>query len=126
MSFNWFDYHRIAVELQSGNSRNPTLKDAYLRSCVSRAYYSAYHIALNYAKSKFNFRPPRDRSVHKQLQIIFKNNNLFDLSDDLVYLQRLRNFCDYDDFVSEIQIKSQNAIKISSRINNEIVQLSKH
>lgn len=125
MSFNWFDYHRVAVELKSGNLRNPTLQDAYLRSCVSRAYYSAYHIALDFAKSKFNFSPSKDRSVHKQLQVVFKNNNLLDLSDDLFNLQRLRNFCDYDDYVQKIQIKSESAIKISSRINNEIDQLSK-
>lgn len=50
MSFDWRNYHELAIELKKQAGTSPAMKEALLRASISRAYYSAYNVALEYAK----------------------------------------------------------------------------
>lgn len=68
MSFPWQDYLALAQAL--GNApRGDDLREAKYRSAISRAYYAAYHHALQYYQQTYRRRPPavRDGGVHKAL-----------------------------------------------------------
>lgn len=58
MSFSWEDLLSLAEELAEAPSGDG-LREAKHRSAISRAYYAAYHRALNYYRVKHRGLPPR-------------------------------------------------------------------
>lgn len=56
MPFDWADYRAVAETLR----RNAD--EASLRSAISRAYYCAYHQAVNHLSQHFNFQTSKDKS----------------------------------------------------------------
>jgi uncharacterized protein (UPF0332 family) len=86
------DFHALAVELltKSTPSRN--------RSAISRAYYAAFHVALDHLQAA-GFTIARNDSVHREV------SRLLDWSDDATLknvgaklndLRGARNRADYD------------------------------
>lgn len=73
MRFNWSDYFKLAQELvrQSLRSR---IKEAKLRSAISRAYYAAYIKARNHLRDKDGVTIPR-RDVHQYVINFFSNSS---------------------------------------------------
>jgi uncharacterized protein (UPF0332 family) len=55
MPFDWNDYLTIAKEFKTRtDGQTPSnLNEAMQRTAVSRAYYSMFHLALEYAKNHF-------------------------------------------------------------------------
>ena len=62
MSFDWKLYVELSEELIN-NQKTPSLKDAYLRSAVSRAYYAIFCTAKQLLVPKTVFFPRED--IHK-------------------------------------------------------------
>jgi hypothetical protein len=61
MPFDWNDYLTIAKEFKTRtDGQTPSnLNEAMQRTAVSRAYYSMFHLALEYAKNHFGYNPQR-------------------------------------------------------------------
>ena len=71
MCFDWTDFLTFAEGLQL-TPDTPGPLEAALRSAASRAYYSAFHHALDFA-CKEGFEPSFQASDHKQVQKHFRN-----------------------------------------------------
>lgn len=68
--FGWEDYLALATYLGNNANNQGSLKDAMLRTAISRAYYSAFNFAKFYLTSNgHSFVKSAD--VHKQVQSIF-------------------------------------------------------
>ena len=73
MSFDWLAFLSFAKALYS-DPNSPGPSEAALRSAASRAYYSAFHSALNMAKSE-GFAPTYSGQDHSNIQAHFRNYN---------------------------------------------------
>jgi uncharacterized protein (UPF0332 family) len=71
MRFDWTDFLTFAEALQL-TPDSPGPPEAALRSAASRAYYAAFHHALDLA-CKEGFGPSFQASDHKQVQDHFRN-----------------------------------------------------
>lgn len=71
MSFDWKLYVDLSAELIN-HQRTPLLKDAYLRSAVSRSYYGVFCIARNLLIPKTVFFPQKD--IHKFVREQYNNS----------------------------------------------------
>jgi len=123
MSFDWVDLLRLAEALESAPD-SPGPPEAALRSAVSRAYYAAFHCALNLA-SKEGFVPSYSGDDHQKVQAHFRNSSPSDsnhrkIAVELGRLYRNRCAADYDD-----ALRSQPGSLASLSINMARSVLSK-
>ena len=83
-------------ELMSNNS----IKEAYYRAAISRAYYAAFCSARNYLRDTLNLRIPLE-NTHNFVINEFKERwdikNSRTISNTLYTLRKDRNNADYDD-----------------------------
>ena len=70
MSYNWAEFLQLAEALQSDPS-SPGPSEAALRSAASRAYYAAFHCAVNFAR-KEGFEPDYSGRDHGKIQSHFR------------------------------------------------------
>ena len=72
VSNDWNDYLEIAKDFKTKTDGLPqsNLNEAMQRTALSRAYYSAYHLAVNYAKVNFNYNPdkPGPNKAHSDIR----------------------------------------------------------
>ncbi len=118
MPFDWFTYRTVAETL----SRNAD--EASHRSAVSRAYYCAYHQALNHLSEHHNFQFSEDKPAHDQVWREFNNkgpsyNQVWMNGDKL---KKLRVDADYR---SDAAI-SANAAAASLKLSDRIIESLQH
>ncbi len=110
-NFNWEDYFSLAEKL----SNQKTLKKACLRSAASRAYYSLYNIALDYAcntlkgnKKFIQYAWPDNPHIKLARHYRGLNNTNFkDIGHTLSVAREVRKDCDYfDSSIDEPKIKN--------------------
>lgn len=98
MSFDWSEYLTLAQELASTSTNSP-IKEAKLRSAISRAYYASFCKARNLLISK---EGPIPYGVNVHWYVVDK----FETSSQAVYqtigqflhhLRSTRNIIDYKD-----------------------------
>lgn len=92
MSFDWKEFHEVAVHLEDHSS-----KEAYQRSAVGRYYYSCYHSVKNYFERN-HFHLGFQGSPHQTLINCLKsfgNDDEVDLAEALSRLRGYRNKADY-------------------------------
>lgn len=70
MSFNWTEFLTLAEALQS-DPDSPGPPEAALRSAASRAYYAAFHCALDFA-TREGFTPTYTGEDHSRIQDHFR------------------------------------------------------
>lgn len=70
MPFDWSAYRAVAETLK-GNA-----DEASQRGAISRAYYFAYHQALNHLTEHHNFQLSEERPAHDQVWREFSNKGL--------------------------------------------------
>lgn len=70
MPFDWSDYHVVAATLSKNTD------EASQRSSISRAYYCAYHLALNHLSEHHNFQYSEGKPAHDQVWREFNNKGL--------------------------------------------------
>jgi len=90
MSFDWKKYLSLAEELAQNS------EESYLRSSVSRAYYSVFCIVRNETVGK----QYKKSDVHNKVIEILKNKedkNLKKIGWNLDELRKVRNKADYDE-----------------------------
>lgn len=114
MSFDWHAYHRLAVELHRIKNNTINEPEAFLRTAVSRAYYSAYHKALDFAEKNFGFIPQKNAKDQQNLISCYRTNKEFDVVNDLVTLRSNRTRCDYENTVPNLEKVTNSSITKSS------------
>jgi hypothetical protein len=90
---NWRDFLPLAARLAGGST------EAEWRSAVSRAYYTAFHVARRLL-SDLRFTVPRADRAHQYLVFRLGNSGepaVEQAGRDLETLRRLRNRADYDE-----------------------------
>jgi hypothetical protein len=79
MSFDWDDYLTIAKDFETKSNGLPqsNMKEAMQRVALSRAYYSMYHLAVEYAKTHFGYIPRRNGSnqFHADVRIEYQKQS---------------------------------------------------
>lgn len=90
MSFDWTDFLALAEALESAPDL-PGPPEAALRSAVSRAYYAAFHCAMNVA-SEEGFDPSGSGSDHRNVPLHFRRHKTNDTRCKIALeLDRLRD-----------------------------------
>ena len=95
MPFQWSEYLELAEFLVTQQNA-PYSQKAARRSAVSRAYYSAFCSARDYAQAHHGFEPKGRPGDHVALREHFKNRKQGAIADGLQQLREWRNECDYD------------------------------
>jgi len=70
MSYDWAEFLKLAASLESAPD-SPGPREAALRSAASRAYYAAFHHALDRAIEE-GFSPAYTGDDHKRVQAHFR------------------------------------------------------
>lgn len=115
MPFDWREYLNLAQSLQS-HTGGSFSQEAAFRCAVSRAYYAAFCHARNFARDKQSFKPSYNTQDHSAVRRHFRKNNRQDIARILDGLKDWREICDYEDTVSNIEVRLKNAIKASNKI----------
>ena len=71
MSYDWAEFLKLAESLKSAPD-SPGPREAALRSAASRAYYAAFHSALDHATTE-GFSPAYTGDDHKRVQAHFRH-----------------------------------------------------
>jgi uncharacterized protein (UPF0332 family) len=101
MTFEWFHYLNLAKELEesSRQSKEDSEFEAKSRSCISRAYYAAFHAALLYLEKKTDYLlKGNGRDSHSEVINLFKvekNSKLRLIGTELNELRIARTRADY-------------------------------
>ncbi len=86
------EFFDVAVQLSNGKSA------AELRSCVSRAYYAAFHAAREFVDIECRVNLPADAACHKKLHELLESSGnalLIGVGRQLSSLREARNNADY-------------------------------
>jgi uncharacterized protein (UPF0332 family) len=97
MPYEWKDFLYFAENLFASPD-HPGPQEASMRSSISRAYYAAYHAALD-AGERDGYKRGRSANEHKTICLYFKNSRSKirkKISSDLWRLRKYRNQADYD------------------------------
>ncbi len=89
---NGRDFFELAVQLYDGESASE------LRSCVSRAYYGAFHVAREFVDAECRVNLPADAACHTKLHQLLEssgNDILANIGRRLGSLRNARNSADY-------------------------------
>ena len=99
MPFDWKEYLALARFLESQTGDGFTT-EATTRCAVSRAYYSVFCYARNYAQKKLGYVIRRDGQDHKEVREHFIKKGRDTIANKLETLHRFRTNCDYDEVMS--------------------------
>lgn len=117
MKFNWSEYLTLARQL-AGKETNPASEEAKLRAAASRAYYAAFIKARNFLRDGDGLVIPR-KSTHQYVIKQFKSSPDRARKKIGRRLERLRDYrvlADYQDAVSELPDKTEEALTLARRI----------
>jgi uncharacterized protein (UPF0332 family) len=109
---NWRDFLPLAARLAGGTT------EAEWRSAVSRAYYTAFHVARGLL-SDLRFTVPRADRAHQYLVFRLSNTSESTVEQagrDLEILSRLRNRADYDETPALTPPQASAAVQVAGGI----------
>ena len=116
MSFNWRSYIQLANELIN-YKKTSTIQEAYLRSAISRSYYSVFCIARNLLINKGVTIPMHN--THKFVRKEYQNStNRIEkkVAKDLSRLWKDRKDADYEDNVIINKNRATTSYQLSHRL----------
>lgn len=111
MKFDWSNYLEVAETLYnevistSNQANSASINEAKVRSCISRAYYSAFCLTRNYLRDFEGYSNLKTLkfSVHEYVIEELRNSKKRDFKNLGIILERLREYrveVDYQDMVS--------------------------
>jgi len=115
IGFNWTLYLELAKELIY-NSEQTSLKEASLRTGISRAYYGVFCIARNYLERAVSV--PK-KEVHKFVIEYYEsssNRTMNQIGADLDRLRKARNGADYENNFQVNEFKAKVKYQLSQKI----------
>jgi uncharacterized protein (UPF0332 family) len=111
LPFDWLNYLELAKELnEEVESRWERLSEAVKRTIVSRAYYSAFCYIRNYEHKHRNLKIKHKPEDHQNLIEHLKKIGRNEIANKLSNLRTIRNNCDYDDVVENIDETVEGAL----------------
>jgi uncharacterized protein (UPF0332 family) len=113
MAFDWELFLTVARKLIDPAS-NP--EEPEFRSSVSRAYYSAFHVALDYAEKNEHFIRRGYAGDHGALIAHFKRSNKQRVFEKLKDLRGWREQCDYDEQIDNLPFMTEYAIPFAQLV----------
>lgn len=125
--FQWREFNQLSTDLLS-HTISPGLENAVYRTCVSRSYYAAFHIALEYGEENEFESWKCFRSIHNELINYFAvssnpEERLISLNLDRIRKERV--IADYESSLDSNPCRwAEKAIKESILVINEIDLLS--
>lgn len=128
MSFDWIEFLTFAEALQSAPDK-PGPAEAALRSAASRAYYAAFHQALNVAR-KEGFVSSYQKGDHEAIRTHFRNHEPSDpvrrkIALELERLWDQRRQADYDPILQKEPISlAGHAIGMARRVLEGLASLA--
>ncbi|MTJ11793.1 HEPN domain-containing protein [Anabaena sp. UHCC 0187] len=124
MKFDWLSYLEVAQTLYnevintSNQGNSASIDEAKIRSCISRAYYSAFCSTRNYLRDFEGYSNliGLTRGVHEYVIQELKSSKERDfiiLGQTLERLRSLRNEVDYEDSIVSYRLipKAEQALK---------------
>jgi len=99
MSFNWKEFLKLAQLLKEDKDIKCNKEAAY-RSAVSRAYFSAFCFARNYAQANLDYQPLFNADDHSHIREHYRIYNMDEIARLLDHLRGWRNECDYFDEIN--------------------------
>ncbi|MDB9457712.1 HEPN domain-containing protein [Dolichospermum circinale CS-1225] len=111
MKFDWSNYLEVAETLYnevistSNQANSASINEAKVRSCISRAYYSAFCLTRNYLRDFEGYSNLKTLkfNVHNYVIEELRNSKKRDFNKLGIILERLREYrveVDYQDMVS--------------------------
>lgn len=124
--FSWEQFIDIAQFLvQETKKRDSDIPDeAAYRCAISRSYYAAFHIALDYAMDKFGYRPERAGADHGELRDFMNHHGDAQSGRIAEKLTRLRNWRNQSDYDAPAYTINQNTAENAIREAQEIVDIT--
>ncbi|HLP91467.1 MAG TPA: HEPN domain-containing protein [Nostocaceae cyanobacterium] len=137
MNFDWSSYLEIAQILYdevintSNQENSASIKEAKIRSAISRAYYSAFCLTRNYLRDFEGYTDlaTRTKGVHEYVISELQNSTQQDFINLGNYLDRLRSLrveADYKDNagVNLLIAKAKIALKDAKKVVDLIEKLT--
>lgn len=116
MTFDWREYLTLSRFLQA-QTEQAFSHEAACRSAVSRAYYSAFCCARNYARDRQAFLPFYDSRDHAEVRGHFvRQPGQSEIASLLGSLRQWRNHCDYRDTVRQLPKMVVDSIKAAQDV----------
>ncbi len=128
MSFDWFDYLKLARTLAK-DATSSDFAEASLRSAISRAYYSAYCASRNFASQRSEIKLTGGVNDHRVVQNHYINSSDRDYRRVGTWLARLRNnrnTADYDDTLEgDAGSLAQSSIALAENVFQALIEIPK-
>lgn len=118
MSFDWEEYHKVAVMLSESNDSSCSA-EARHRAAISRAYYAALNTAKQYVIQAHGVKPRRGNNSHKwvldQIETAW-DPRAADVHQKLNKLRRLRTNADYKPRMKRTEAEMRTALRLSIHV----------
>ena len=126
MSFDWADFLTLADALVC-DPDSPGPEEASLRTAISRAYYAAFRVALNFGRDKGEFTPTQTGQDHRLVRDHFRSSSQRirrKIGLDLGRLYDNRRNADYDDVLSgRPDSLAQSSVAVAQNVLNALSSL---
>lgn len=109
MSFDWKQFLSLAAALQQSPLASLD-REAVLRTCIGRAYYSAFCSARDSLAASGAFTPANDERDHRLVVLALRRARLNASAERLLELPFRRNQCDYEPLVEQIETLALRAL----------------
>jgi hypothetical protein len=117
MCFDWKDFLRLAEHLAGVPSASSSYsQEAAKRTAVSRAYYAALCYALERYSQTGDFQRTHSPQDHKLLRDYLQRKFGTEKADELNELRVLRNCCDYEGVVNNLEDTVSQALELAKQI----------
>jgi len=121
MSFDWNDYHDLAVDLTNAQLPFTASEEARLRSSVSRAYYCAHALSKQYVGKKVKLgKGPQVHGIVISHLETDSDPLIAQAGLDLKTMRKARNKADYDENFSGWNIQASEALRRGYDIRNAL------
>ncbi len=125
MTFNWIDYFNLAENSYNFacNDTSCTIKEAYYRNSISRAYYAVYCEVRNYVKDRDKAEFGSSEHLKLQIHLMGQDGKKRTIGNQLKGLHQDRVQADYYDKVNSLNKKAGKALSQARRILKSLSDL---
>jgi len=126
MIFDWTDFFKLGKNLHQDSTKSK-IRDAVLRTVISRCYYSAFCNAREFLIKKENINFEKDKNVHWEVINKFRNHKnkiRKEIGYNLDRLIHSRQSADYDNiFYEKLEKETKFLIYRTEEVLNNLSKL---
>ena len=120
--FNWINYYNLSKKLKEDKNYNDNnLREATLRTILSRTYYAFLIYLRNHLQETENIEFSGDKSLHKQLIEFLKENKdkkKRKIGNRMERLMSNRNYADYTNQIEGTFYKVRESLRTAEELVN--------